>query len=278
MNDIVIALLIMCPIVVAVGSAIAVSPPTTVEQSHPTGIAERIRFRLVGVAVVITLVIAGLTGWILPSMVIGAGLVIVVRSNRRVRPAGRTDIERLDALAVWLENLRDVLIAGEQPLGAVIATAPRSPLPIRAEVRRLARGLTRYEPAVMLGRFADELDDPVADLVATGLHVAIERGGRTAAVLDKLAEQTRHSTERRRIIEAERAPIIREVAVVSWIMAVLMVGIVIAGRSGYLAVYATPVGQIVLSGALAAYGLLIIRVRRLARFEQPGRLMMRGRV
>lgn len=268
MSPLTVPLLVMSPIVMAAGFVLATTPPV----SDPNPVRFRIPVRSIVASGLISLIVLASTGWFLPSVVIGVGVVAVVRSSHGARNSARLDAERLDAVALWLENLRDVLVAGEQPLGAVVATAARSPIPIRSEVRRLARGLIRYEPAIMLERFADELDDPVGDLVATGLRVAIERGGRTAAVLDTLAEHTRHSTERRRLIDAERAPIVREVGLVTWIMAALMIGIILTGRSGYLSVYSTPSGQIFLSGALIAYGLLVVRVRRLARFERPARL------
>ena len=40
------------------------------------------------------------------------------RRDRRLE----TDVERTDAFASWIENLRDVLIAGDQPIGAINAT------------------------------------------------------------------------------------------------------------------------------------------------------------
>ena len=44
---------------------------------------------------------------------------------------------------------------------------------IRPQVRRLAAGLGRQDPDVVFRRFADELDDPLADLVAAGLLIAV---------------------------------------------------------------------------------------------------------
>ena len=41
---------------------------------------------------------------------------------------------------------------------------------------RLALGLARQDPDFVFRRFADELDDPLADLVATGLSIAVRRG------------------------------------------------------------------------------------------------------
>jgi len=91
--------------------------------------------------------------------------------------------------------------------------------------------------------------------------------------LTSLAEQTREQVDRRRLVEAERAPTRREVQALTIIMAALVVMLLVFGRSEYLAAYDTTGGQIFLGLALAAYVGLIIRVQHLARFPRPGRFL-----
>jgi len=214
------------------------------------------------------------TGWPLPSIVLGMGLRIALLSSDRSTRSVRNDLERLEALSSWVENLRDVLIAGEQPLGAILATSRRVAPGLVPAVRRLSFGLQHGDVNRALRRFADDLDDPVSDLVATGLMAAFERGGRSAEMLTRVAEQTRQSIERRRIVEAERAPVVREVQIVTAIMALLMGAIILTARTGYLPVYSTPVGQVVLAGALIMFGALAARTRRLAAFPRPARYLL----
>lgn len=214
------------------------------------------------------------TAWPLPSIVLGVGIrVVLMSSERSARRIGQ-DLKRLEALSSWVENLRDVLIAGEQPLGAILATSRRVDPDLAPAVRRLSFGLQHGDAGRALRRFADDLDDPVADLVVTGLLAAFERGGRSAEMLTRVAEQTRQSIERRRIVEAERAPLVREVQIVTAIMALLMVGIILTARTGYLPVYSTSVGQAVLAGALILFGTLAARTRRLAAFPRPARYLI----
>ena len=177
-------------------------------------------------------------------------------------------MQRIDALASWIENLRDVLIAGDQPIGAINATVTTCPAAIKPQVRRLAAGLGRQDPAIVFRRFADDIDDPLGDLVAAGLLIAVQRGARTAAVLSSLAEQARRQADRRRLVEAERAPIQREVTLLTVIMGSLVVGLLVFGRAEYLEPYDTAGGQLFLGLVLAIYAVLLLRVQRLARFPR----------
>jgi len=213
------------------------------------------------------------SGWLVASLVVAIGCWFAVgRWQRRDRRA-LSDIERTDALASWIENLRDVLLAGDQPVGAINATVATCPPAIRPQVRRLAAGLGRQDPDVVFRRFADDLDDPLGDLVATGLLIAVQRGARTAAVLGSLAEQARRQADRRRLVEAERAPIQREVTLLTLIMGSLIVAVLVFGRAEYLAPYDTGGGQLFLGAVLAVYALLLTRVQRLARFPRPSRFL-----
>jgi Flp pilus assembly protein TadB len=213
------------------------------------------------------------SGWMVASVVVSIGCWFALgRWQRRDRRA-ISDVERTDAIASWIENLRDVLVAGDQPVGAINATVATCPPPIRPQVRRLAAGLGRQDPDVVFRRFADDLDDPLGDLVAAGLLIAVQRGARTAAVLSSLAEQARRQADRRRLVEAERAPIQREVTLLTLIMGSLVVALLVFGRADYLAPYDTGGGQLFLGVVLAIYALLLIRVQRLATFPRPSRFL-----
>lgn len=268
-----IALLILCTLGVVGGIALAVVPPTD-QPSAPTDprAVRRLASRVVA-ALVAALVVVGVSGWLVPGLAVGVGTSWAVGSWQRRERAGDAEIARLDALASWVENVRDVLMAGEQPVGAITSTVGACPPVIRPHIRRLAAGLGRQEPEVVFRRFADDLDDPLADLVAAGLAIAIRRGARTVPVLTALAEQTRQQVDRRRLIEAERAPTRREVQALSTIMGLLVLALLVFGRHEYLDAYDTTTGQAFLTVALIGYAALIVRVQRLARFPRPGRFL-----
>jgi tight adherence protein B len=222
---------------------------------------------------VAAVIVFAFSGWAVPALVVGvAGWAAIGSWQRRDRRAD-TAVERTDALASWIENLRDVLIAGDQPIGAINATVATCGPSIRPQVRRLAAGLGRQDPDVVFRRFADEIDDPLGDLIAAGLLIAVQRGARTVAVLNSLAEQARHQADRRRIVDAERAPVQREVTLLSVIMGALIVGLLVLGRAEYLRAYDDAAGQMFLGAILVVYSVLLVRVQRLARYPRPSRFL-----
>ena len=219
------------------------------------------------------LVVLLASGWPMPALIAATSVFLVSRTALAGRRAEVSRVVRLEALASWIESLRDVLIAGEQPVGAVLATVRSCPPVIRAEVGRLADGLAGSDPGVAIREFADELDDPIADLVASGLWIAVTRGARSVTVLGAVASQTRQLVERRRLVEAERAPARREVDILTGLMSLMLAALLLLGRSEFLSAYRTVEGQAVLGVAIAIFAGLVARTRALARFPSPGRFL-----
>ena len=82
-------------------------------------------------------------------------------------------------------------------------------------------------------------------------------------MLTALAEQARHQADRRRIVEAERAPTRREVQLVSLVMCALLGGVFVFARSRYLDAYDTFRTGLPRHWS-CGYALLLVRVGRLA--------------
>jgi hypothetical protein len=267
------AALILCSVLFVAGVALAVVPPT----DAPATPVDPRRTRRLAIRALIGLAIGSLivlvSGWVVPGVIVGAGAAWGVAGWQRRQRSSEVEIARLEALASWVESVRDVMMAGEQPVGAITSTVGSTAPIIRPHVRRLAVGLGQQDPEVVFRRFADDIDDPLADLVAAGLAIAIRRGARTVPVLTALAEQTREQVDRRRLVEAERAPTRREVQALTLIMGALVIGLLVFGRSEYLDAYDTTRGQIFLGIALAGYAGLIVRVQKLAAFPRPGRFL-----
>jgi len=74
-------------------------------------------------------------------------------------------------------------------------------------------------------------------------------------------------------VDAERAPIQREVLLLSLIMGALVMVLLVFGRSSYLDAYETREGQLFLGTVLATYAILLLRVQRLAKFPKPSRFL-----
>jgi hypothetical protein len=267
-----IAVLVVSTTAAALGVLIAVTPSATIRRPLRWRVRDGVR-RQLAIAVGSAALVVAVSGWIVPAVVVGAGAWWAVAGWQRRQRHGPAEIERIEALASWIENLRDVLIAGDQPIGAIAATVTTCPPVIRPHVRRLVAGLGRQDPDVVFRRFADDIDDPIGDLVATGLMIAVRRGARTVGVLSALAEQAREHADRRRLVEAERAPTRREVAMLTAIMGALVVAVFVFGRSDYLRAYDEASGQLFLAVAVAGYAGLLVRVQRLARFPRASRFL-----
>ena len=218
--------------------------------------------------------VVAISGWIIPSVVVGVIVGWLANVGRGRRTGVDAGVERTEALASWVENVRDVLRSGNQPVGAIGATTETCPPSIRPHVRSLFARLSAGQPAeIAFRRFADDMDEPLADLVAVGLLIAVSRGAETEDVLSALATQARHQADRRRIVEAERAPMRREVLMVSLVMCALLAGVFVFARGSYLKAYDDVSGQVFLALILVAYGALLIWVGRLATFPQPSRFL-----
>lgn len=219
-------------------------------------------------------IVVAASGWIIPSVVVGVIVGWLANSMHRNGQGADVGVERTEALASWVENVRDVLRSGNQPVGAIGATTETCPPSIRPHVRVLFARLAAGQPAELaFRRFADDMDEPLADLVAVGLLIAVSRGGETEDVLSALATQARHQADRRRIVEAERAPMRREVWMVSLVMCALLGCVFLFARSSYLNAYDNVSGQVFLALVLVGYGILLMWVGRLATFPQPSRFL-----
>jgi tight adherence protein B len=273
------ALLTIATVLAAAGIAVVFSAfaPRTDKVTPGAVLARLGGLRRLGGATLAGLIVLIVTGWPGPSLVIGGlvwwslGLVL-----DRARRAG-DHAERVDALAAWAENVRDVLTVGRLSSGVISATVQTADERIRPSVRRLAARLATQPASVAFRLFADDLDDPIGDLIASGLLVAFESGGRAADVLSALAGQARHQAERRRLVDAERAPAQREVTAVSIVMGAMLLAVLLFGRSDYLKAYRTVHGQVVLTGLLLGYGGMLRWVRRLTRTPRASRFLTLGR-
>lgn len=182
--------------------------------------------------------------------------------------------ERHEAVALWTEMLRDTLHASVGLSQAILATAPIAPEVIRSSVQSLAQRLEAGVPmARSLRAFADELDDASADAVVCALLLAAgARAQRLGDVLGALADATREDVAMRWRVETMRASARSGVRIVV-VFSVGFVAALIVFAHGYLAPFATPVGELVLLGVGACDGLGLWLFVRLTRGAAPPRLL-----
>jgi Flp pilus assembly protein TadB len=122
------------------------------------------------------------------------------------RTAGRARIARLEAMEGWTRRLADVMSVRATLESGIESTAGSAPAGIAEEVQALAGRLAaRIRTEEALRAFADDLDDPVGDMIAAALILAsARRGPRLVNALRRLAETVGAEVAMRRELEADR--------------------------------------------------------------------------
>ncbi|TWD84378.1 Flp pilus assembly protein TadB [Kribbella amoyensis] len=189
----------------------------------------------------------------------------------------RRAIERLEALATWTEALRDTIAGAVGLEQAIPATAVNAAPAIKPGLNLLVDRLRIREPLPSaLMRFADDLDDPSADLIVAALVLnARLRGPGLREVLTALADSAREELDVRRKVAAERRSTRRSVQVVVAITLLVAAALVLFNPA-YVEPYTSFVGQFVLFVVIALYAVGLVWLRRLAKIEVPERFLMGG--
>jgi Flp pilus assembly protein TadB len=243
-------------------------------RSRNSGIEQLLRdlFSVRGaVALAAGILVLIMTRW----AVAGAGVFVLVLAWRGIGGASseRRAINRLDGLATWAESLRDT-IAGAVGLEQAIPSSLRVAGPaIQGPLIKLVDRLhTRMPMADALRRFADDLDDPAADLIIAALIInARLRGPGLRDLLGSLADSIREELDMRRRVTADRRSTRRSVQIVIVVSVGLALMLAIFDHQ-FLAPYDGLLGQFMLAVVAGVYASGIMWLRRLAKFEVPERL------
>lgn len=229
--------------------------------------------RRIGVAVAVGFAALVLTRWPLG----GVGAAVVVLLWPRLfggGAAGRRQLLKIEALAAWTESLRDTASAAaglEQAIPATVGAA--QPL-LQAPVRELAARLDGRVPLPeALARFADDVDDPSADMVVAALSLnARQRSGGLERILTSLAASSRAELEMRRKVENERRGLRRQAQRIAGAVTVFIVLQAVFAR-GWVAPYSTPTGQLVLGLLTAIFLGTFVRMRSLSDADAEPRFL-----
>lgn len=212
------------------------------------------------------------TGWLVAGFVVGIA-AFLSPTLLRAKARRNREVDRMNALATWVEMLRDTISAASGLIETLKATADSAPSVLRAPVRQLAARAEREPLPVALGRFADEVNHAVADTVAISLGLAAtNQVGSLQESLDELAENTRQEVSMRLRIEASRARQLASARLIAGVVTVFCICMVGFSRT-YLAPFDTVSGQL----ALAVIGGLFISsgfaLERMSRFKNPPRIL-----
>jgi len=214
-----------------------------------------------------------ITRW--PIAAIGAGLTGWCAAVPLVRRARVSDAARAEALALWVEMLRDAMGTARGIEGVLVATAGTAPAAIREEVGRMARRLA-YDPLdEVLDSLADDLDHPLGDLVVTALRLASRSGARqTRDVLTDLAAAAYREAEMHQRVEVARQ---RPRTAMRWCTIIIggFIALLIVFARDYLHPYETAVGQLVLAFVALYWGLGFWWMARMGRIAPIERFLAR---
>jgi Flp pilus assembly protein TadB len=183
-------------------------------------------------------------------------------------------IDVLQGLEEWVRRLADSMAAGASPTQTIVTAAAHAPAAIKDPTVRLAAGLSspRGDRQQALRRFADDIDDPLGDMVVIALGIAATAPSqRTPDMLRVLARQLADDVAARRRIETDRAEPRSEARTIV-IVQVLFVAAVAAFTS-YAKVYGTVTGQLVLAVLVAIVIGALVMLRRLSITPNPARLL-----
>jgi tight adherence protein B len=246
---------------------------------EPSGAAERhaplfpdLPARLARAAAA-ALVAALLTRW--PVAIAGGGgfgffaMDLLSAKSRRDR-----DVDRSEAIAAWVEMLRDTITAVSGLEEAIVATAGLAPTQIRPAIEDLVIRLERQSLSASLAQLADDLGDPTADLVIAALALAARGEAKELGeLLGSLAETARDNASMRVRIDAVRARTRTAVRIVSCVTVAMMTLLLLLNRS-YLQPFDAAVGQATLVVIFAGFAAGLIWLSAMSRYQAPERFIV----
>lgn len=260
-------------IMVAVGVAgLPPRPPKPRRPPPTTRGFERLDMRL-ATAVGAALLMGLITRWPVGAL-LGGGFVIVAPTFMAGRRTAAASIAKLEAIAAWTEMLRDTMAAAAGLEHAIASTARVAPEAIRREVLSLAARLDSREPlSHALRDFAEQLNDPSADLVVVSLVLASEQRARHLVdLLGALVTATRDEVTMRLRVEIARARARASARIISLFAVLLAAGLMLFDR-GYLQPFGTALGQMVLLLIGCCFGCAFWWLARMSKVKVADRFL-----
>ena len=237
----------------------------------------RVAGQRLAIALLVGIVVGVLTTW--PVAGISVAVLIFFWTRLFGGVSGeRLGMQRVEALAMWTESLRDT-IAGAVGLEQAIPAAARTAGPLLrphldAMIDRL-RG--RMPLADALQVLADDIDDPSADIIIAALILNSRlRGPGLRDVLSTLAKSAREEVDMRNRVIAQRAGTRRSVQIIVGAVVCMVLGMALFDQ-GYVKSYDSLVGQTVLVVVMLFFAGGFFWLRKLADVKTPERFLKRGR-
>jgi hypothetical protein len=227
-------------------------------------------------AVVVGFLVVALTQWFIAGVMCG---VLVYSWGRVFRSTIATaDRVRLEAIAKWLEDLRDVVRGSNLSMEAALEqTASTPPKAIASELARFVALRRRAVPVdEALISLADDLAHPTADAAIAAMLLAVGTSGaslwRTLSDLAVVArDEVGARTRSDRIRTAYEQTMRRLVG-----LSIVIVGFLRFFAKGLVQPLATPTGQLWLIVPVTVWAGAIFWLRSLAGYQLPRRYRLRA--
>ncbi len=213
------------------------------------------------------------TGW--PSIAVAAAVIVLAAPTLAVSSRSEADFaERTEAVAGWVDSLRDTMRGARGIEGAIRVTADTAPLPIRPTLKRMNRrvSLGIALPDAM-AEMADEYDNEVCDLVVSVMVNALDlSAAQLPSMLDTISQQARAQAHAHLQVHTSRAKSrtqLRLVAIIVFLSLIMFFAIF----AEYLSPLDSSTGQLVVAMALAVLGYCVLWIARLSAFPEHGRVL-----
>ncbi|WP_179810948.1 type II secretion system F family protein [Nocardiopsis sinuspersici] len=248
------------------------SGPSRIPRWRAALLGRRRPLRLVA-AVAGGLLVWFLTGWPVAGVLAAAGCwwgPAVLGPDRR----HERQVAGVEAVAAWTEMLRDLMAGASGLHQAVAATAPIAPEPVRDAVARLTERLRAGRPTQeALRSFADEVDNPTADLVAAALATAATRHATDlGTLLGTLSEATREQAAMLVRVAASRARLRTSTRIIVG-TTVGMAAFLLVFNGEYMEPFDGFLGQVVLAGIGGLWAAALVWLSRMSRFDLGPRVL-----
>ncbi len=227
-------------------------------------------------ASIVSTAVSLLTGWFVLGILVWLFVFkaqVIFGGRRRAEQ----QIARSEAIASWIENLHDTLTGGAGLRRSIVTTAKAPPEAIGHELRDLAHRLESRDPLPLaISRFADELSDPSADLVAMALIMADDptrHASNVGAVLETLGATVREEVNMARRVQANRAKVRTSVSVIAGVTVAMSTSLMIFSRD-FMAPYGSVFGQVVLGIIGGIFALAFWYLQRMSKPIQIQRFFL----
>ena len=218
-----------------------------------------------------------LTRWVV--LAVAAGVGAAVRHRIFAASGARAERTRVEAVALWLEAVRDALRSDASLQQVLYRVAANPPAPLALALGRFERRGRQGVPlSDALALLADDIAHPTADVAVASMVQSLElSGGRVRQQLDELAATARHEVAMRERVDRIRARFDLATKAMIVLAAAIIGYLWLVGRVATY--YRSSPGQLLLALPVATWALSLGWMRRLARYELPRRTIMhRGAV